>query len=133
MRQQKLPMSASRRGSMRVRAGIGWALLWVGAAGAEAATSISVEPLVALAIAASSSPSPGSSAGEPDAIDSYTIDGGGGRSSGGIFTLEGTIGQTDADPLQPSSGGIYEISGGFWPGLAPAAPRPDSVFADGFE
>lgn len=71
--------------------------------------------------------------GDPYAIDRYTIDGGGGTSSGGTYQLDGTIGQPDADPLQPSSGGIYEISGGFWPGLAPAAPRPDAVFADGFE
>ena len=43
----------------------------------------------------------------------YTIDGGGGRSSGGDFTLTGTIGQPDA---AWSSGGQYELLGGFWPG-----------------
>ncbi len=42
-----------------------------------------------------------------------TIDGGGGRSIGGDFTLTGTIGQTDA---AWSSGGDYELLGGFWPG-----------------
>ncbi len=42
-----------------------------------------------------------------------TIDGGGGRSSGGDFTLTGTIGQPDA---AYSSGGNYELLGGFWPG-----------------
>ena len=42
-----------------------------------------------------------------------TIDGGGGRSSGGPYTLVGTIGQPDA---AWSSGGDYELLGGFWPG-----------------
>jgi len=43
----------------------------------------------------------------------YTIDGGGGRSIGGDFTLTGTIGQPDA---AYSRGGNYELLGGFWPG-----------------
>ena len=43
----------------------------------------------------------------------YTIDGGGGQSIGGDFTLTGTIGQPDA---AWSSGGDYELLGGFWPG-----------------
>lgn len=42
-----------------------------------------------------------------------TIDGGGGQSSGGQYVLTGTIGQPDADW---SSGGGYEVLGGFWPG-----------------
>jgi hypothetical protein len=42
-----------------------------------------------------------------------TIDGGGGRSSGGPYELVGTIGQTDA---AYSAGGNYELLGGFWPG-----------------
>jgi hypothetical protein len=43
----------------------------------------------------------------------YTIDGGGGRSTGGSFVLTGTIGQPDA---AYSSGGNFELLGGFWPG-----------------
>ena len=43
----------------------------------------------------------------------YTIDGGGGRSIGGPYMLTGTIGQPDA---AYSSGGGYELLGGFWPG-----------------
>ena len=43
----------------------------------------------------------------------YTIDGGGGTSSGGSYELTGTIGQPDA---AWSSGGDYELLGGFWPG-----------------
>ena len=43
----------------------------------------------------------------------YTVDGGGGMSSGGPYTLTGTIGQPDA---AWSKGGQYELLGGFWPG-----------------
>ncbi len=46
-------------------------------------------------------------------ISWYTIDGGGGQSSGGTYTLIGTIGQPDA---AYSAGGDYEVLGGFWPG-----------------
>ena len=40
-----------------------------------------------------------------------TIDGGGGSSSGGSYTLDGTLGQFEAGTL---SGGGYTLSGGFW-------------------
>lgn len=43
----------------------------------------------------------------------YTVDGGGGRSSGGPYTLICTIGQPDAAAV---SGGDYELLGGFLPG-----------------
>jgi len=46
-------------------------------------------------------------------IDWYTIDGGGGQSSGGQYVLNGTIGQPDASY---SAGDSYELLGGFWPG-----------------
>jgi len=46
-------------------------------------------------------------------IDWYTIDGGGGTSSGGAYTLSGTIGQPDAGSL---AGGSYLLVGGFWGG-----------------
>lgn len=48
------------------------------------------------------------------AIDWYTIDGGGGTSSGGGYTLSGTIGQSDAGTLV---GGNYVLQGGFWGGV----------------
>ena len=44
-------------------------------------------------------------------IDWYTIDGGGGPSAGGGFSLTGTIGQPDA---AASAGSIFECNGGFW-------------------
>ena len=52
-------------------------------------------------------------AGADYEISWYTIDGGGGTSSGGQYALTGTIGQPDADW---SSAGDYELLGGFWPG-----------------
>ena len=45
------------------------------------------------------------------AIDWFTIDGGGGTSSGGSYTLSGTIGQSDAGVM---TGGNYSLIGGFW-------------------
>ncbi|MEZ6317388.1 MAG: hypothetical protein R3B49_01350 [Phycisphaerales bacterium] len=47
-------------------------------------------------------------------IDWYTMDGGGGTSSGGVYELSGTIGQPDAAP--PLAGGAYDLEPGFWPG-----------------
>jgi hypothetical protein len=49
----------------------------------------------------------------------YTIDGGGGTSSGGTFTLSGTIGQPDAGTL---SGGGFQCAGGFWGGASGTQP-----------
>ena len=62
-------------------------------------------------------------------IDRYTIDGGGGHSAGGVFSLTGTIGQHDASPA-PAHGGVYALSGGFWgSGMLDA----DVLFRGGFE
>lgn len=51
-----------------------------------------------------------------DLVDSlsipwWTVDGGGGDSSGGSYTLRGTAGQPDAGR---ASGGDFAIVGGFW-------------------
>lgn len=75
----------------------------------------------------------GGPSGDAYTVDRYTIDGGGGTSSGGIYEIQGTLGQPDADPLQPSMGGTFELTGGFWPGLSTAAPQPDALFGNGFE
>jgi hypothetical protein len=45
-------------------------------------------------------------------IDWHTIDGGGGTSTGGIYSVSVTIGQPDAGALL--SGGNYTLQGGFW-------------------
>jgi hypothetical protein len=81
---------------------------------------------------------PAPSATQASAAVAYTVKpiviaNGGGASSGGIFALSGTIGQVDADPLHPASGGAYTLVGGFWAGAVPAAPGSDPIFADGFE
>jgi hypothetical protein len=44
-------------------------------------------------------------------IDWYTMDGGGGTSTGGPYSISGTIGQPDAGTL---SGGAFVMQGGFW-------------------
>lgn len=44
-------------------------------------------------------------------IDWFTIDGGGGTSAGGGYSLSGSIGQPDASTM---SGGSYSLDGGFW-------------------
>jgi hypothetical protein len=46
------------------------------------------------------------------AIPSWTVDGGGGRSSGGDYVLTGTLGQADAGTTMGE--GEYTVAGGFW-------------------
>ena len=45
-------------------------------------------------------------------IDWFTIDGGGGTSTGGVYQVAGTIGQPDAGG--PMAGGSFSLTGGFW-------------------
>lgn len=47
----------------------------------------------------------------------WTVDSGGGDSSGGGYSLSGTIGQPDAGAL---TGGNYRLEGGFWGGTGVA-------------
>jgi hypothetical protein len=57
-------------------------------------------------------------------IDWYTIDGGGGTSTGGTYQVSGTIGQPDAGG--PMTNGQYAVTGGFWALAAvqtPGVPR----------
>jgi hypothetical protein len=57
----------------------------------------------------------------------FTIDGGGGASTGGLYSVSGTIGQPDAGSTM--SGGNYALQGGFWSIAVqtPGAP-PLSIF-----
>ena len=48
-----------------------------------------------------------------------TIDGGGGASATGVFSVSGTIGQLDAGQM---SGGAFSLAGGFWAGMVPNLP-----------
>jgi hypothetical protein len=69
----------------------------------------------------------------PSTLPRFTIDAGGGRSAGGGFTITGTIGQSDAEPLQPARGGAFTLVSGFW-GVAASLPAPGgAIFRDGFE
>lgn len=45
-------------------------------------------------------------------IDWYKIAGGGGTSTGGTYSVSGTIGQPDAGG--PMKGGTFSLTGGFW-------------------
>jgi len=49
------------------------------------------------------------------ALDWFSIDGGGGTSTGGVYAVSGTIGQPDAGVMQ---GGQFALQGGFWSILA---------------
>jgi hypothetical protein len=51
--------------------------------------------------------------GQPFSIDWFTIDGGGGTSTGSVYAVSGSIGQPDAN-AQPLIGGSYSLTGGFW-------------------
>jgi hypothetical protein len=53
-------------------------------------------------------------------VNWYSIDGGGRESSGGGYTLNGTIGQPDAG--RALSGGGYTVTGGFWAGAGAGMP-----------
>ena len=53
-------------------------------------------------------------------IDWHTTDGGGGTSTGGIYSVSGTIGQ--ADTGGPMTGGNYSLTGGFWSLFAVQSP-----------
>ncbi len=54
-------------------------------------------------------------------IEKKVIAGGGGNVSGGIFDLDGTVGQSVAGTT--SNGGIFTLAGGFWAG-APTGGTP---------
>ena len=56
-------------------------------------------------------------------IDWFTIDGGGGTSTSGSYSISGTIGQPDAGG--PMTGGNYSLIGGFWV-LPVGVPVPDA-------
>ena len=45
-------------------------------------------------------------------VDWYKISDGGGTSTGGVYSVSGTIGQPDASGAM--SGGQYSVTGGFW-------------------
>ncbi len=60
---------------------------------------------------------------QPFSIDWSSVDGGGGTSTGGVYSVSSTIGQSDAGVM---SGGPYSVTGGYWSGVValqtPGAP-----------
>ncbi len=58
----------------------------------------------------------------------FTVDGGGGTSTGGGFVLTGTAGQPDAGEL---AGGDFVLRGGFWQPAAACGDCPTDVDGDG--
>jgi hypothetical protein len=56
-------------------------------------------------------------------IDWHTIDGGGGTSTGSVYSVTGTIGQPDAGG--PMTNGQYSVTGGFW-ALPTAVQTPNA-------
>jgi hypothetical protein len=58
--------------------------------------------------------------GQNYAISWFTVDGGGGTSTGGVYAVTGTIGQPDAGRM---AGGSFALEGGFW-GVVGAIQTP---------
>ncbi len=63
-------------------------------------------------------------------ISWHAVSGGGGTSSGGQFSVAGTIGRPDAQTT-PMSGGSFSVDGGFWPGAANTCTVPGDMNQDG--
>lgn len=64
-------------------------------------------------------------------IEWHTIDGGGGTSTGGVYSVSGTIGQPDAGG--PMTNGTYAVTGGFWvlPTVVQVPGAPELAIAAG--
>ena len=58
-------------------------------------------------------------------VDWFKIAGGGGTSTGSVYSVSGTIGQHDAGG--PMSGGNYSLNGGFWALYAVQTPGAPSL------
>ncbi|MBK9138959.1 MAG: hypothetical protein IPM17_09390 [Verrucomicrobia bacterium] len=58
------------------------------------------------------------------ALDWWTTDGGGGTSTGGVYSISGTLGQPDAGAM---SGGNFTLTGGFW-AFAVAVQTPHAPY-----
>ena len=50
--------------------------------------------------------------GQSYSIDWYKVSGGGGTSTGGVYSVSGTMGQPDASGAM--TGGTYSLTGGYW-------------------
>jgi hypothetical protein len=68
---------------------------------------------------------PAISFAQPYSIDWHKVSGGGGTSSGGQYSVSGTIGQHDSGG--PMSGGNFSLTGGFWALYAVQTPGAPSL------
>ena len=68
--------------------------------------------LIALALLSTFNSQLSTACAQSYAIDWFTIDGGGGTSTSGVYVVSGTIGQPDAGG--PMTGGQFTLQGGFW-------------------
>ena len=59
-------------------------------------------------------------------VDWSTIDAGGGTSTGGVYSVSGTIGQPDAGVAM--TGGNYSLTGGFWAIYAVQTPGAPMLY-----
>jgi hypothetical protein len=59
-------------------------------------------------------------------IDWHKVSGGGGTSTGGVFTVSGTIGQADAGG--PMANGSFSLAGGFWAIYAVQTPGAPTLW-----
>jgi hypothetical protein len=59
--------------------------------------------------------------GQQYSVDWSKVSGGGGTSTGGVYSVSGTIGQHDGGG--PMTGGNYSLTGGFW-SLISVVPTP---------
>jgi hypothetical protein len=67
----------------------------------------------------------------PYAVDWHSIDGGDVRAAGAGHAVHATVGQPDAEPLQPAAGGPYALVSGFH--AIEGKALSDALFRDGFE
>lgn len=84
------------------------------------AAALVLLPLVALAQSSSASYQ----------LPRQSIDAGGARAASASYTLNGTLGQPDAEASMSSAS--FTVRGGFHLAAAPP-PSPDRIFSDGFE
>lgn len=90
--------------------------------------SLWLAPLLAFSVQTQALPEGTAQSAGGYSLDRYTIDAGGGDSSGSGFVLRGSIGEPDVNASGPATGGNYEISGGFR-----GAGGSDRIFANGFD
>jgi len=82
-----------------------------------------------LSIALFANQAPAQSAGGNFSLRKSTVDSGGGTSSGGVYSISGTIAQVDANP-QAAESDTFTLAGGFWGVISVLG---DLIFKDGFE